>query len=141
MEARVKWAGDLTFVGHGNTGHGVVMDAGTADGGLGIGASPMEMLLMGAGGCASIDVVMILGKARQKVTDLVIELSGERAEAPPRVFTNIHMHFKVTGENLDHKHVARAIDLTMSTYCSASQTLAKAVDLTHDFAVFEADRG
>ena len=68
MEARVKWAGDMTFVGHGETAHAVVMDAGITDGGLGIGASPMEMLLMGAGGCASVDVIMILEKARQKVS-------------------------------------------------------------------------
>ena len=115
------------------------MDAGKGAGGLGIGESPMEMLLMGTGGCANIDVVMILQKARQKVTDCVVHLTAERAEKPPRKFTSIHMHFVVTGRGLSEKHVARAIELSITKYCSASATLACAVDLTHDFEIVEAE--
>lgn len=139
MEAHVKWVGDLTFEGHGDTGHGVVMDAGKAAGGLGIGASPMELLLMGTGGCANIDVVMILQKARQKITGCVVHLSAERADTPPRKFTSIHMHFVVTGKGVSEKHVARAIDLSITKYCSASATLAGSVDLTHDYEILEAE--
>ncbi len=139
MKAHVKWIGDLTFVGYGDTGHGVVMDAGKGAGSLGIGESPMEMLLMGTGGCASIDVVMILQKARQKVTDCVCHLVAERADEPPRKFTSIHMHFVLTGRGLSEKHVARAIDLSITKYCSASATFACAVDLTHDYEIIEAE--
>lgn len=137
MKARVDWTGDLTFVGHGETKHAVVMDAGVGAGGLGVGASPMEMLLLGAGGCASIDLVMILKKARQKISDVVVELDSDRAEEAPKVFTRIHMHFIVSGVGLSEKQVARAVDLSMNKYCSASQTLAKACELTHDFEIVE----
>ena len=137
MKARVDWAGDMTFVGFGDKKHAVVMDAGEAAGGLGVGVSPMEMLLMGAGGCASIDVVMILQKGRQNITDVRVELEADRADKEPKVFTRIHMHFIVTGKGLSEKQVARAVDLSMTKYCSASQTLAKACELTHDFEIIE----
>lgn len=139
MEAQVKWLGDLTFVGHGDSAHGLVIDAGKGAGGLGIGASPMELLLLGTGGCASIDVVMILQKARQKITDCVVHLSAERAETPPRKFTSIHMHFVVTGRGLGDRHVARAIELSITKYCSASATLAGVVELTHGYEIIEAE--
>lgn len=137
MKARVKWAGDLTFVGHSDSDHAVVMDAGKKAGGLGIGASPMEMLLMGAGGCASIDMVMILKKARQDISDVTVEIEADRADEHPRVLTRMHMHFRVSGSGLSEKQVARAVELSMTKYCSASGTLAKACPLTYDFEIVE----
>jgi len=137
MKANVNWAGDMTFIGYGSSKHGVVMDGGENAGGLGIGTSPMEMLMLGAGGCACIDVVMILEKARQKITHVSVEVSGTRADEHPRVFTDIHMNFLVKGRGLKESQVERAVDLSMTKYCSASQTLARACKLTHEFIIEE----
>ncbi len=136
MKTTIRWAGDMTFVGHGEkTKHAIVMDGGESAGGLGIGASPMEMLLMGVGGCASIDVVMILQKARQNITDCVAEVSGERSDIIPKKFTSIHLHFVVTGTELKESQVERAVQLSMDKYCSASATLKGSVDITHGFEI------
>ncbi len=140
MDVRVKWAGDLTFVGHGHQNeHAVVMDGGKSDGGLGIGASPMEMLLMGAGGCASIDIIMILKKARQKVDDCYVEVNGDRATEIPKFFNSIHMNFVITGRGLKETQIERAVKLSMEKYCSASLTLAKGLEITHSFEVRETE--
>ena len=140
LNTTVRWAGDMTFVGHGEkTKHAIVMDAGVDAGGLGIGVSPMELLLLGVGGCASIDVIMILEKARQQVTDCVARVSGVRRDEMPRKFTDIHLHFVVTGKNLKEAQVKRAVDLSMEKYCSASATLAEAANLTFDYEVVDAE--
>lgn len=134
----VKWAGKMTFIGEAASGNTLTMDAGVAAGGLGLGHSPMDLLLMGAGGCASIDVVMILQKGRKNITDCVVQISGKRADEMPKVYTDIHMHFVVTGTDLKETTVARAVKLSMDKYCSASATLAKATTLTYDWEVVEA---
>ena len=133
----VKWAGKMTFIGEADSGNTVTMDAGAGAGGLGLGHSPMDLLLMGAGGCASIDVVMILQKGRCDVSDCVVKVSGKRAEEMPKVYTDIHMHFVISGKGLKESVVERAVKLSMEKYCSASLTLAKAAKLTHDFEVVE----
>jgi putative redox protein len=139
MKAQVKWAGDMTFIGHGeNAPHGLVMDAGKAGGGLGIGSSPMEMLLMASGGCASIDVVSILQKGKQQISGCDVEITGQRRDEMPRIFTAIHLHFIVTGKDLIEKRVKQAVDLSMEKYCSVSLTLGKGVDMSFDFEVKEA---
>jgi putative redox protein len=138
-KARVKWAGDMTFIGESPSGHAVVMDSGSADGGLDHGIRPMEMLLLGAGGCSSIDVMLMLKKSRQKVTDCWVELDGERAAEPPRVFTKIHMHFVVTGHDVDPRHVERAIQLSKEKYCSASVQLGALAEITSDFEIRDAE--
>lgn len=139
MKTKVRWAGDMTFIGYGeNNKHGVVMDGGTDVGGLGIGASPMEMLLMGVGGCASVDIVMIMKKARQNITDCIVEVSGERREEMPRRFTKVHLHFILSGKDLKANHAERAVQLSMEKYCSASATLAEACELTWDWESSEA---
>jgi len=97
----------------------------------------MEMLLIGMGGCTSFDVVMILKRARQAVTDCVVEVSAERADEVPKVFTSIHVHFIVTGHGLSEKQVARAVQLSAEKYCSASLMLGKAADITHDYEIIE----
>lgn len=137
MQARIKWAGDKMFIGEAGSGHAIVMDGAPEHGGRNMGVRPMEMLLLGLGGCTSFDVTMILEKARQKVHDCVAEITAERAETDPKVFTRIHVHFKITGKNIDSKHVARAIDLSAEKYCSASIMLAKCADVTHDFEIIE----
>ena len=135
---QVKWAGKLTFIGRGGGGDSIVMDAGLDAGGMGIGHSPMDLLLLGAGGCASIDIIMILKKGRKDVTDCEVEVFGERADEIPRKFTNIHMHFIVKGNSLSDEVVKRAVDLSMEKYCSASTTLAAACELNYDWEVISA---
>ncbi len=134
-KAIVKWAGDMTFIGESPTGHSVVMDAGIESGGNDKGIRPMEMLLLGMGGCASIDVVMILKKARQDVVSCWAELEGERVDEHPRYFNKIHAKFFVKGSNIDPKHVERAIQLSMDKYCSASAQLAALADITTEFEI------
>lgn len=138
MQARVKWVQDATFIGESGSGHAVVMDGPPEHGGRNLGARPMEMLLLGMGGCSAFDVVHILKRSRQPVTDCVAELQAERAEAEPRVFTRIHVHFIVTGKGLDEKRVARAVSLSADRYCSASIMLGKTADITHDYEIREA---
>ena len=136
MKARVNWVEDRTFVGSTESGHALAF--GTAHGdGAKPGPSPMELVLLGTGGCTAWDVVNILGKGREPVDDVAVALDAERAETEPRVFTRIHLHFTVTGRGVDPKKVARAIDLSMDKYCSASAMLARTADITHDFEVID----
>jgi len=135
MKARVKWVEDVTFVGESASGHAVVMDGPPESGGRNLGIRPMEMLLLGMGGCTAFDVVMILKKARQPVTDCVVEMQAERAATDPRVFTRIHVHFVVSGSGLSDKQVARAVELSAEKYCSASIMLGKAAEISHDYEV------
>ncbi len=139
MKARVKWVEDVTFVGESGSGHAVVMDGPPESGGRNLGIRPMEMLLLGMGGCTSFDVIHILKKARQPVTDCVVELDAERAGEEPKVFTRIHVHFRVSGTGLSEKQVARAVELSAEKYCSASIMLGKTAEITHDFEVLDAD--
>lgn len=137
MKARVKWLDHMSFVGESESGHSVVMDAAPEVGGRNLGVRPMEMLLLGLGGCSSIDVLMILQKSRQQVTDCHVELSAERASSDPKVFTKMHLHFVVTGKNLSPEKVERAINLSAEKYCSASIMFSKTADVTHDFEIIE----
>jgi len=139
MRARVKWVEQATFIGESGSGHAVVMDGPPENGGRDLGVRPMEMLLLGMGGCTAFDVVHILGRQRQPVTDCVVELEAERAPEPPKVFTRIHVHFIVTGKGLAEKQVARAVQLSAEKYCSASIMLGKAAEITHDHEIREAD--
>ncbi|MCG6864892.1 MAG: OsmC family protein [Thiogranum sp.] len=138
MQARIKWVQDATFLGEAGSGHAVVMDGPPEHGGRNLGARPMEMLLLGMGGCTAFDVVHILKKSRQPVTDCVAELEAERANKDPKVFTSIHVHFIVTGSGLDEKRVARAVSLSADKYCSASIMLGKTATITHDYEIREA---
>ena len=135
MKARVKWVEGVTFVGESASGHAVVMDGPPESGGRNLGIRPMEMLLLGMGGCTAFDVVTILKKARQPVTDCVVEMQAERADTDPKVFTRIHVHFVVTGNGLSDKQVARAVELSAEKYCSASIMLGKAAEISHDYEV------
>ncbi len=138
MKARIKWLEGAAFVGESGSGHSVVMDGPRDSGGRDTGIRPMEMLLIGMGGCTAFDVMLILGKARQPVTDCVVEIDAERADTVPKVFTRIHVHFIVSGDGLSAKQVERAVRLSAEKYCSASIMLGKAADITHDFEVVPA---
>jgi putative redox protein len=135
MKARVKWIEGVSFAGQSGSGHTVVMDGAPEAGGRNLGVRPMEMVLIGLGGCTAFDVIEILRKGRQRVTDCVVELEAERAETVPKVFTRIHVHFVVTGAKLDPAKVARAIELSAEKYCSASAMLGKTAEITHDFEI------
>ncbi|MFP5419518.1 MAG: OsmC family protein [Gammaproteobacteria bacterium] len=137
MKARVKLIEGVSFVGQSASGHSVVMDGAPEAGGQNLGVRPMEMLLMGLGGCSAFDVVLILRKSRQQITDCVADLSAERADSDPKVFTKIHVHFTVTGKGLDPKRVEQAVKLSAEKYCSASIMLGKTAEITHDFEVVE----
>jgi len=135
MKCRIKWLDHMSFVGESGSGHSVVMDGAPDAGGRDLGIRPMEMLLLGLGGCSAFDVVSILRKSRQKIGDCEVEIEAERAAEIPRIFTKIHLHFIVSGNNLDSDKVARAVDLSADKYCSASRMLEKAAEITHDFEV------
>ncbi len=139
MKAEVKWLGGRAFEGTPDSGHSVIMDSSPDFGGEDRGVRPMELLMLGMGGCTSIDVMNILEKSRQDVTACVAEISAERAETEPKVFVRMHVHFKVTGRNLDAQRVQRAISLSAEKYCSASIMLGKTAEITHDFELIEAD--
>lgn len=133
--ARVKWLDGVCFVGQSGSGHSVVMDGAPAAGGENLGIRPMEMLLIGLGGCTSFDVVDILRKGRQLLTGCEVRIEAERAETTPKVFTKIHLHFVVSGPDLDPSKVKRAIDLSAEKYCSASAMLNRSAEITYDFEI------
>lgn len=136
MKAAIQWVKDVSFVAESGSGHALVLDGAPEYGGRNIGPRPMELLLMGLGGCASFDVVTILKKARQQVTDVRAELSAERADAVPAVFTKIHLHFIVTGKELKESQVKKAVELSAEKYCSASAMLsAGGVVISHDYEI------
>jgi putative redox protein len=135
MKARVKWVEGTVMVGESGSAHAVVMDGPPELGGRNLGIRPMEMLLLGLGGCTQFDVLLILKRGRARVTDCVVELSAERAETEPKVFTRIHVHFIVTGRDLSPKQVERAIALSAEKYCSASIMLGAVAEVTHDFEI------
>ncbi|MBU0689503.1 MAG: OsmC family protein [Gammaproteobacteria bacterium] len=137
MKARIKWVEEVSFLGETESGHAVLMDGPPAGGGRNLGPRPMEMLLLGTGGCTAYDVIHILKKSRQPVNDCVVEIEAQRADTDPKVFTAIHFHFVVTGKGLKSEVVERAIKLSAEKYCSASIMLGKAADITHDFDIQE----
>ncbi len=137
MKARVKLIEGVSFIGQTESGHAVVMDGPPDSGGKNLGPRPMEMLLLGLGGCSAFDVVHILRKSRLDVRDCVAEIDATRAETDPKVFTKIHVHFIVTGIGLDPKRVDQAVKLSAEKYCSASIMLGKVADITHDFEIAE----
>jgi putative redox protein len=139
MKCRIKWLDHMSFVGESGSGHSVVMDGAPEAGGRDLGIRPMEMLLLGLGGCTAFDVVSILHKSRQQISDCEVEIEAERAETIPKVFTRIHLHFIVSGRALDASKVSKAVSLSADKYCSASRMLEKTATITHDFEVVNLD--
>ncbi len=136
MKARVKRVEGMAFMAESDSGHGIMLDGSPDIGGRNLGVRPMEMVLMGLGGCTAIDVMVILGKQRQPVEDCWIELEADRAAvAAPKVFTKIHLHYVVKGTGLDPKQVERAVKLSAEKYCSVSAMLKDSVAISYDFEV------
>ena len=142
MKATVKWTDGAMFVGESGSGHAVVMDGSPDLGGRNLGPRPMEMLLIGTGGCSTYDVMAMLRKSRQQVVDCRVEIDADRADAVPAVFTRIHLHFVVSGIGLKESHVKRAVELSAEKYCSASIMLGAAgVEMSHSFEIVEYQAG
>ena len=140
MKATVKWTDGAMFLGESGSGHSVVMDGPEDLGGRNMGPRPMEMLLLGTGGCSIYDVLSMLRKSRQQVVDCRVEMDAERADAVPAVFTRINMHFTVVGTGLKESAVRRAVELSAEKYCSASIMLGAAgVEVTHSYEIVEFD--
>jgi putative redox protein len=139
MQAKIKWVDGMMFVGETGSGHAVVIDGPADHGGHNMGVRPMELLLLGVGSCSSFDVVQILQKGRNNVTNCVAEVTAERVDAIPSVFSKIHLHFIVSGHDLKQAAVERAVKLSAEKYCSASIMLSKAVEITHDFELIEVE--
>ena len=137
MKARVQWLDGRAFVGESGSGHAVVMDGAPESGGRNIGVRPMEMLLLGLGGCTAFDIVMILERMREKVTGLDIAMEAERAGEDPKVFTHVKLIYKVTGRKLKPANVERAVNLSAEKYCSASAMFGKTATIEHSFEVIE----
>ncbi len=138
MKATIKWVDNAMFLGESGSGHSVVMDGPEDHGGRNMGVRPMEMLLLGLGGCTSFDVMSILTKQRQAVTDCQAQIEAQRADAVPSVFTDIHIHFVVTGKELKSAAVERAVALSAEKYCSASIMLEQGgVNIRHSFEIVD----
>ncbi|SUA17445.1 OsmC family protein [Neisseria lactamica] len=140
MQVTSKWIDGMCFVGTTEGGYSVVMEGAAAEGAVKRGPSPIEMLLLGVAGCSSIDVVMIAEKQRQKVTDCRATVTAKRADDAPRVFTEIHIHFKVFGHDLKESAIGRAVQMSAEKYCSASIMLGKAAKITHSFEIAGAEK-
>jgi len=138
MKARVKWVQDVMFVAESGSGHAVVVDGAPEAGGRNLGFRPMEMLLIGLGTCSAFDVMLILKRGREKVTDCIVEVDGERAQTDPKVFTTISLRYLVTGIKLDKNKVERAVALSAEKYCSASAMLGATPKITHEIVIIDA---
>ncbi len=140
MHARIKWLDHMSFVGEASSGHSVVMDGSPEHGGRNLGPRPMEMILLGLGGCTSFDIISILQKSRVDVEDCIVEIEAQRAEDVPAVFTKIHVHYIVKGASLQDKHVNRAVELTSEKYCSVSMMLKESVELSYDYEIVDTSK-
>ena len=134
MIASVKWVGEELFIGTSQSDHTIVLDA---NGGK-LAPSPLESILISLGACSSVDVVSILGKTRQKVTGCKVDILATRVESVPKLFSDIHLHFVITGHDVAEKHVAKAVSLSADKYCSVALMLNKSVNITHDYEVIKA---
>jgi putative redox protein len=135
MKAQVKWIGDEMFAGISESGHSIVLDANAGN----LAPSPLENVLISLGGCSSVDVISILKKTRQNVTDCNVEITGTRVDSVPKLFSDIHLHFVISGKNIEEKHVKKAISLSADKYCSVALMLNKTVKITHDYSIIESE--
>jgi len=137
MECRVKWVDNMCFLAETGSGHAVVMDTSPDYGGTNLGVRPMELLLVGMGGCTSVDIVSILKKGRFDVVGCEVEVQGTRASETPKVYTHIHVHYRITGRGIPADRIERAIELSGDKLCSASIMLGKAAEVSHDYEYVE----
>ena len=137
VEAKVTLVNGMQFSGTATSGHTLTMDAEEASGGSNAGFRPMELLLVGFGGCSGMDVISILRKKRQQVTGLEIKVKGEKSDSAPKIYKEVHIEYVVTGKGVEQQAVERAITLSLEKYCSVGATLAKAGTITHSFRIVE----
>lgn len=137
MKTRIKWVEGASFLGETGSGHAVLMDGAPDAGGRNLGPRPMEMMLLGLGGCTAFDVMLILQRSREPVTDCVVEIDADRSDEIPKVFTKIRMRYVVTGRGLNPAKVERAVSLSAEKYCSASAMLGRVADLSHEIDIRE----
>lgn len=135
MKAQVKWIGDEMFAGVSESGHTIVLDANAGN----LAPSPLENVLISLGGCSSVDVISILKKTRQDVKGCEVEITGTRVDSVPKLFSDIHLHFVISGKNVEEKHVTKAISLSADKYCSVALMLNKSVNITHDYSIIESE--
>ena len=135
MQTAIKWHQGVCFTGQTPSGHLVTMDGPPDVGGQNLGPRPMEMLLLGLGGCSAFDVVTMLQKSRQAILDCIVTIDAQRADTPPKIYTQIHIHFAIYGKDLSEKKISQAIERSISKYCSASIMLGKSAKITHDFTM------
>ena len=133
MKAQVKWIGDELFLGTSESGHALMIDANAGN----LAPSPLENILMSLGGCSSVDVVSILQKARQDISGCTVEIEGTRVDGVPKLFSDIHLHFVISGSNIKESHVERAVTLSADKYCSVALMLNGKVNITHDFSIID----
>ncbi len=135
MKARIKWNEQVSFVAESGSGHAILIDGAPEHGGRNLGIRPMEAVLMGLGSCSAFDVVQILKKSRQSISDCVVELDAQRADSIPAVFTHIHMTFVIRGRDLKPASIARAVELSVDKYCSATAMLRPGVDIRYEWRI------
>jgi putative redox protein len=137
MKSTIKFVDNMQFIGTADSGHAVVMDAPPSVGGNNTGAKPSELLLLGFGGCTGMDVISILKKKKQDVTGLQMHVNGETSESHPKMFTDIHIEYVITGKNISENAVQRAIELSLDRYCTVGATIGKAAKITHSYKIIQ----
>ncbi len=135
MKTRIKYIENVCLMAESESGHSLIIDGSPEIGGRNLGVRPMEMILMGLGGCTTIDILTILRKKRQNITDCVIEIDSQRRDTIPKIFSKIHLHFIITGDNLNEKHVQQAVQLSAEKYCSVSEMLKQSVEISYDYEI------
>jgi putative redox protein len=135
MKTRIKYIENVCLMAESESGHSLIIDGSPEIGGRNLGVRPMEMILMGLGGCTTMDILTILRKKRQNITDCVIEIDSQRRDTIPKIFSKIHLHFIITGDNLNEKHVQQAVQLAAEKYCSVSEMLKHSVEISYDYEI------
>jgi putative redox protein len=135
MKTRIKYIENVCLMAESESGHSLIIDGSPEIGGRNLGVRPMEMILMGLGGCTTMDILTILRKKRQNITDCVIEIDSQRRDSIPKIFSKIHLHFIITGDNLNEKHVQQAVQLSAEKYCSVSEMLKHSVEISYDYEI------
>ncbi len=135
MKTRIKYIENVCLMAESESGHSLIIDGSPEIGGRNLGVRPMEMILMGLGGCTTMDILTILRKKRQNITDCVIEIDSQRRDTIPKIFSKIHLHFIITGDNLNEKHVQQAVQLSAEKYCSVSEMLKHSVEISYDYEI------
>ena len=135
MKTRIKYIENVCLMAESESGHSLIIDGSAEIGGRNLGVRPMELILMGLGGCTTMDILTILRKKRQKITDCVIEIDSQRRDTIPKIFSKIHLHFIITGDNLNEKHVQQAVQLSAEKYCSVSEMLKHSVEISYDYEI------